>query len=226
MVRVCEREGPCSHFCERFISSSRFNGRDFGPHSRMWPLRTPVLKITSSPIVLILALFAGHAAGDAFTPLQALHANPGDMVTCKMGPVAHWLLASNRPGYFINVQPGSPSFEVKEVHFSEAGGKSDIRKCRNLGPGLFGAWAVARARLPHLDRSVYYHLLRCNCEHYVKAWAGMPLCSNQAAMCPCHKCRQYLTALPMARTSESLTSRRGLFGTVSKLFGHFKARRM
>ncbi|XP_034249868.1 uncharacterized protein LOC117650504 [Thrips palmi] len=181
----------------RAVSLRPFQGQGCGAAARS----------TLFLLLVRVALLAGRAAA-ALSSLEHMNANPGDMIWCRMGPVAHWLLASDTPGFFINVQPGSPSYVVKEVHFSEGGGKSSVKKCANRGPGLFGSRAVARAR-EHLGRPVYYHLLRCNCEHYVKAWAGKPLCANQA-MCPNKKCRPHLPAY----TFDSLSDRR-IFDVIS-----------
>lgn len=154
-----------------------------------------------------LVFFAGHAEGGIFpyVSLKYMHANPGDRIACKIKAfflVDHWLLASDRPGHFINVEPApgnSHSYWVNEVHYSAEGSMSSVNWCRNHGPGRFGPHAVDRARV-HLHSEVYYHLLTCNCEHYVDAWAGNSLCNNQVRfltlmiplICPTDSCRKYL----------------------------------
>lgn len=57
----------------------------------------------------------------------------------------------------------------------------DWDKCWNygLGPAGGGTYVLQRARR-HLNKSIYYHLLTCNCEHYVKFWTEQNYNVNQS----------------------------------------------
>lgn len=143
------------------------------------------------PIIVLamlgLALASESEVSWEYTPLKDMKMHTGDMISCRLTGFlfanTHWMLASN-DGHLIMVWPGSDGYYVEETHYSRIISSYtgvDWNRCWNYGMGGAGggSYVLERARR-HLNKKIYYHLLTCNCEHYVKWWAQSDYNVNQS----------------------------------------------
>lgn len=137
-------------------------------------------------LCVVIYLYLASEVSAKFTKLRYMRMRAGDMIQCEIRnyPIfTHWMLATRRDGYMIHVAGTSGdkirnTIMVKEEHYLRIDRNYD--KCRNHGGGLAGEFADLNA-YKLKNQSVYYNLLTCNCEHYVKYWAGeLDYNSNQS----------------------------------------------
>ncbi|KAK9891968.1 hypothetical protein WA026_017451 [Henosepilachna vigintioctopunctata] len=134
------------------------------------------MRVIVCVVFIIYGIFQRVSAAPVFENFDSMEWEEGDIITCRLNGfwgmlfAKHFMLASD-DNSVINVVGDKSTHDgtiLKQKRIKAHG--FDRSKCSNRGKGKLPVTVALERAQNWLNRNVYYDLIRCNCQHWVKYW--------------------------------------------------------